>query len=176
VAGAVIKAREAMAHTQTGHKGMLGRLRRPPAATIRSDQHGQRQRALWAHAERFTIVPMAGWVTCRVRWTLYVGGGLLAAGLTTTWSEVGRLLAASGRPRPVNSTRQSGPNRPANKGGTSVAIAGIVGRAITASLKTYYRGTGTSGDLIPLSYRSVVTPAEAQQHLLNLLAFLLRRQ
>jgi hypothetical protein len=30
----------------------------------------------------FTIVPMAGG-DLRVRWTLYVGGGLLAVGLTT---------------------------------------------------------------------------------------------
>src|SRR5262249_19283726 len=102
------------------------RCRRQTDATICSRQHGQRQREPRAHTERLTVVPMAGWATSRVRWTLYVGGGLLTDGLTAIWSEVGRSLAAKGRPRPVNSTCQSGPDRPANKGGTSVAIDGIV--------------------------------------------------
>jgi len=76
---------------------------------------------------------MVGWAATRVRWTLYVGGGLLADGPTATWSEVGRWLATRGRPRPVNATRQSGPNCPANKGGASVAIDVMVIIAIVDS-------------------------------------------
>jgi hypothetical protein len=77
---------------------------------------------------------MVAWATTRVRWTLYVGGGLLADGPTATWSEVGSVLAARGSPRPVNATRQSGPNCPANKGGASVASDGMVIIAIVDSL------------------------------------------
>jgi hypothetical protein len=76
---------------------------------------------------------MVGWAATRVRWTLYVGGGLLDDGPTSTWSEVGRWLAARGSPRPVNSTRQSGPNCPANRGGASVASDGMVIIAIVDS-------------------------------------------
>src|SRR5712691_3080638 len=120
---------------QHSHAARRCHLLGPPAGSA-----GTQRRAPWVHTEWFTVIPIAGWATCRVLWTLYVGGGLLVDGPTAIWSEVGRSLAARGRPRPVNSTCQSGPERPANRGRISVAIDGMVVIAMIDSLKAYHRG------------------------------------